>query len=169
MDETLFWSILEAGGRKVRTNPERQLAAIRKALLKLSPEEVRDFQRLYNQKLADAYTWDLWAAAYLINGGCSDDGFYYFREWLLAQGQAVFEAAVENPDSLAGLTDPQRDNYEFQEPGYLPLQVYEELTGEPLPPMDFRWPTTPRGRRWDFEDDGQVAQRLPQLARIYLW
>lgn len=32
------------------------------------------------------YDWDLWGAAYLINGGASDDGFDYFRGWLLSQG-----------------------------------------------------------------------------------
>jgi hypothetical protein len=28
-----------------------------------------------------SYRNDLWAAGYLINGGCSDDGFDYFRGW----------------------------------------------------------------------------------------
>jgi hypothetical protein len=87
MDETRFWVIIEAGGRKALTDPERQLAAVHKQLLKLSPEEIRAFHRLFDQKLAEAYTWDLWGAAYLINGGCSDDGFYYFRAWLISRGE----------------------------------------------------------------------------------
>ena len=32
------------------------------------------------------YRWDMWAAAYLIGGGCSDDGFIDFRAGLIAQG-----------------------------------------------------------------------------------
>lgn len=43
----------------------------------------------------------LWAAAYVINGGCSDDGFDYFRGWLIAQGRDVFLKALADPDSLA--------------------------------------------------------------------
>jgi hypothetical protein len=30
---------------------------------------------------------DQWGAAYLANGGCSDDGFDYFRGWLIGQGR----------------------------------------------------------------------------------
>ena len=168
MDEEQFWAIIEAGGRRALADPERQLAAVRKRLSKLPPEEVREFHRLFNRKLADAYTWDLWGAAYLINGGCSDDGFYYFRAWLISRGRAVYEAAVANPDSLAGLTDPERDDYEFEDLWYVTQYVYKELTGEEMPPVDFRWPAKPRRRRWDFDDDAQVSRRLPELAKVYL-
>jgi hypothetical protein len=60
IDDSRFWAIIEAGGRRALTDPERQLTAVHKQLLKLSPEEIRDFHRQFNQKLADAYTWDLW-------------------------------------------------------------------------------------------------------------
>ena len=36
----------------------------------------------------------LWDAAYLINGGCSDDGFDYFRGWLVDQGRETFERCL---------------------------------------------------------------------------
>ena len=168
MDETRFWAIIEAGGRKSLADPECQLAAIHKLLLLLSPDEIRDFHRLFNQKLADAYTWDLWGAAYLINGGCSDDGFHYFRAWLVSRGRAVYEAAIVNPDTLADITDPERDDYEFEDLLSAPQVAYEELRGEEMHPVKFRWPSKPRGRRWDFDDDEQVLRRLPKLARRYL-
>lgn len=168
MDESQFWAIVESGGLKARDDPERQLTAVRKQLSRLSPDEIRDFHHVFNQKLVDAYTWDLWGAAYLINGGCSDDGFHYFRAWLISRGRAVYEAAVQSPDTLAGLTDPGRDDYEFEDLWGVSQNVYEELTGEEMPPVDTRWPAQPRGRRWDFDDDEQVSRRLPKLARIYL-
>src|SRR5436305_13462081 len=124
MDEAQFWEILEAGGRKARTDPERRLAAVRKRLGKLSPEEVRDFNRLFNKKLADAYTWDLWGAAYLINGGCSDDGFHYFRCWLISRGPTVYASAVQDPDSLAAVVDRDRADHQFEEPGATAPQVH---------------------------------------------
>jgi hypothetical protein len=40
----------------------------------------------------EAHRWDLWAAAYVINGGASDDGFEYFLGWLMAQGRARWES-----------------------------------------------------------------------------
>jgi hypothetical protein len=168
MDEAQFWAIIESGGPKVLPNQGRQLAAVRKQLRKLPPEQIRDFHRLFNEKLAAAYTWDLWGAAYLINGGCSDDGFFYFRAWLISRGRAVYEAAVRNPDSLAGLTDPERDDYEFEELWGVGQRVYEELTGTAMPPVATRWPARPKGRRWDFDDEEQVSRRLPGLAGVYL-
>jgi hypothetical protein len=168
MDDNQFWTVIEAGGPKARTDPERQLAAARKRLAKLAPEEIRDFHRLFNRKLADAYTWDLWGAAYLINGGCSDDGFHYFRAWLISRGRTVYEAAVANPDSLVRLTDPDRDDYEFEDLWGLALDAYKEITGQDMPPVDFQWPSKPRGRRWDFGDDEQVTRRFPRLAQVYL-
>ena len=51
------------------------------------PDELIEFHRLFNRAMDDAYIWDLWGAAYLINGGCSDDGFAYFRSWLISRGR----------------------------------------------------------------------------------
>ena len=53
--------------------------------------------------MADSYRSSLWAAAYVINAGCSDDGFGYFRGWLMFQGRETFGQAVADPDSLADL------------------------------------------------------------------
>ncbi|MFL6076856.1 MAG: DUF4240 domain-containing protein [Mycobacteriales bacterium] len=39
--------------------------------------------------MAESYQGDLWGAAYLINGGASDDGFDYFRGWLIARTRGV--------------------------------------------------------------------------------
>jgi len=168
MDEPQFWDIIESGGRKALDDPERQLAAAHKKLAKYPPEEVRDFHRLFNEKLTAAYSWDLGGAAYLINGGCSDDGFHYFRAWLISRGRAVYEAAIQNPDSLAGLTDPERDDYEFEDLWFVALDVYKELTGKDMLPVDTKWPSKPKGRRWDFDDDEQLSRKLPASAKVYL-
>ena len=53
------------------------------------------------------------AVHYVINGGCSDDGFDYFRGWLIAQGKSVFMKALENPDSLAKLDEIDEAECEY--------------------------------------------------------
>lgn len=47
------------------------------------------------------YRWELWAAAYLIGGGRSDDSFIDFRAGLIAQGRDWYDKAAASPDSLA--------------------------------------------------------------------
>jgi len=60
VEEQPFWQIIAAGGRKALADAEQQLAAVRKELLKLTPAEIKAFDKLFNQKMAAAFTWDLW-------------------------------------------------------------------------------------------------------------
>lgn len=43
----------------------------------------------------------LWGVAFVIMGGCSDDGFDYFRGWLISRGEEVFNKVLKNPEVLA--------------------------------------------------------------------
>lgn len=47
------------------------------------------------------YRWDVWAAAYLIGGGCSDDSFMDFRAGLIGLGREWYARAAACPDVLA--------------------------------------------------------------------
>ncbi|MGW9206325.1 DUF4240 domain-containing protein [Embleya sp. NPDC055664] len=51
------------------------------------PERVLDYDDRFREAREALYLWDLWAAAYLIGGGCSDDAFMDFRAGLIAQGR----------------------------------------------------------------------------------
>jgi hypothetical protein len=67
-----------------------------------------------------------------MNGGCSDDGFDYFRGWLISQGRTVFEAALENPDSLADVVpDDAEADFGFEDEDMLNLarRAWLEKTG----------------------------------------
>ncbi|HHQ6600568.1 TPA: DUF4240 domain-containing protein [Serratia fonticola] len=77
------------------------MQALDSALRQLSPEELIAFKKRFTELHNQAYRWDLWAAAYIMGGGCSDDGFMDFRDWLISRGQSVYEAALINPDTLA--------------------------------------------------------------------
>jgi hypothetical protein len=168
LDLPQFWAIIESGGPEAFEERDQQLAAVREQLGKLPPDELTSFLRLFNQLMDNAYRWDLWGAAYLINGGSSDDGFAYFRSWLISRGRTVYEASLQNPDNLEGLVDPDRDDYEFEDLWGLPQRVYEEQTGEEMPPVEYRGPHMPRGPRWDFDNDEETSRRLPKLATLYL-
>jgi hypothetical protein len=143
-------------------------------LARLPPEDIVAFDLRFDELTSAVYNVDLWGAAYLINGGCSDDGFYYFRCWLVGMGKKVYEAALANPDSLADIVDPGRDDYEA-EIYSVPVEAWRQSTGrddeefyaerERLSP---RSPVKLKGRRWDYDDDAQVRKRLPRLAALYL-
>jgi hypothetical protein len=168
IDEAAFWSIIEEGLHASPDDSDAQAEVVRARLRTLSPTDVRAFERIFDEKHATAYSWDLWGAAYWINGGCSDDGFAYFRAWVISRGKPVYDAAVENPDSLAAHVDRQRDDYEAEDLWYAPGQVYRELTGAEMPRGESLEPAEPTGARWDFDDEEELARRFPRLACLYL-
>src|SRR5215475_8300296 len=96
-----FWQVIEHA--RFAQDRDSHVKALRTALRKLSLEELISFEVAFRRYLNTAYTWDLWGAAYMINGGCSDDGFEYFRRWLVLQGKATHHAVVADPDVLADL------------------------------------------------------------------
>jgi len=84
MDENQFWFLVEQAKAQAGVDLDQRPQALEKRLLALPLESIQAFQRRYEQLLLKANTWKLWAAAYVMNGGCSDDGFRYFRDWLPA-------------------------------------------------------------------------------------
>jgi len=124
-----FWQVIEH--TRFAQDRDAHVKALRTALRKLSLEELISFEVAFRRYLNTAYTWDLWGAAYVINGGCSDDGFEYFRRWLVSRGRDAYEAALANPDTLAQL-DVETDvwgEWEFEEIYYVAQDVFKEKGG----------------------------------------
>jgi hypothetical protein len=171
MHDKQFWDILHAGCDP-GASPDDWGGTLHAQLVRLPPPEIVHFDWLFDAKTAAAYTRDLWGAAYLINGGASDDGFYYFRCWLVGRGKKVYEAALANPDSLAAVVHPDHD----YEAGIYSTahHAWCQVTGQPeTTPMDDGWlgprPVQPAlGPRWNFDDDAEVRRRFPRLAAVYL-
>ena len=73
MEEGQFWDIigrsLEASGGSI----ERQAAELEDILAGLPPAQVASFNARFVSKNLELYSWELWGAAYVLNGGCSDD------------------------------------------------------------------------------------------------
>src|SRR5262249_12560989 len=138
------------------------------ALRQFEAAEIVEWNHHFDYLAAQAYTIDLWGAAYTINGGASDDGFYYFRCWLIGMGRDIYEAATANPDSLAEVVDPKIDaEAEIYAAAH---QAWMAVTGkadtEHYPARHES--AELRGEDWDFDDDVEVRRRFPRLAAIYL-
>lgn len=95
-----FWVLLD----EARASRRGIIDALVDALAQLPSDEIVAFDGWSRAYRSALYRQDLWAAIYLIQGGCSDDGFDYFQAWLIAQGERAVLAAVRDPASLADLT-----------------------------------------------------------------
>src|SRR5262245_15996271 len=82
VDDKRFWDLIAhcCSPEDSEEEWESQLVSM---LASLPPEDIVGFDQTFDHHTNAAYTVDLWGAAYLINGGASDDGFYYFRCWLV--------------------------------------------------------------------------------------
>jgi hypothetical protein len=132
-------------------------------LQKLEPHEIVTFDQHLRQRLADAYRWDLWAVAYIINGGCSDDGFEYFRCWLVAQGKDFFEAVLHNPEHAARRA--REGEAECEAILYAPAAAYESKMGQALPDTNIEQPDEPAGTPWQ---EDELERLYPKLWKRFI-
>ncbi len=119
-----FWALID--GASGATDP---VGTLRRWLVAMKPKQIAAFDRHFSAAMTRAYRHDLWGAAFLLLGGCSDDSFLDFRAALLLRGKSVFDRVLENPDALADHTDVQGD----ESIATLAAEVYEEKTGRELP------------------------------------
>jgi hypothetical protein len=186
MDREQFWALIEAARAATGDDCEQQAAHLVATLRQRSVGEILDWDRIHDELMVESYRWDLWGAAYLINGGCSDDGFDYFRGWLLTQGRATWEAAVADPDSLAAHPQIRARNRQGSRVDSLwcervlgvAYDAYEAVTGQ-----EFTVEVTAEapsdaanqdgefsmGEDFDFDDAQEMRRRYPRLWAVCGW
>lgn len=162
MGEKEFWKLIEVVKKEAGTNVESRPAVLQQHLSTRSPKNIQSFQQKYDALLLEANSWSLWGAASIMNGGCSDDGFHYFRDWLISEGETVFKNALLNPDSLVSVS--RRDYFELELFGYAALKAYAANgAGELERDFSVEYAVT-KGREWE---ESELPQLFPALAAKY--
>jgi hypothetical protein len=97
-----FWRILAAA--------DGSADSVTRALARLPIPRIARFHRTLVEQCDRAFRWELWQAADIVFDpwGASDDGFLYFRLWLIGQGHGTYARALLRPDSLADNLTIQR-------------------------------------------------------------
>lgn len=161
MDVTLFWGLIGEAKAESGGECEREVELLRDKLITLPPEEIVEFHNILTQFRRQAYSHDLWAAAYIINGGCSDDCFDYFGAWLIAQGEEVYSNTLRDPETLAEVAGFEQ--VECESLLSVADEAYEEKTGEQMPHAP-RGEWALSGEDWDEET---VYEKYPRLAQKF--
>ena len=100
LSEDKFWKIIESAHKESDDDAELLVDVLVEMLSERSEKEIIGFDYQFNKAMHKCYTSELWCTAYVACGGCSDDGFEYFRGWLISRGREIFNAALKSPDSL---------------------------------------------------------------------
>lgn len=167
MTEERFWAVIERDRHSTKAPTPAAVDRLTTQVERLSDQELADFVRTFHAVHLRAYSWDLWAAGYLIQDTMSDDGFVDFRSWLIAHGRDVFERALADPDTIAEL-DWRADledmgvAEQFADVG---VQEYLARIGEPPEELGTFYPDAePTGEEFPNQDPAWFLDRFPRLA-----
>jgi hypothetical protein len=169
-----FWAVID---RATADRPGSPAEVAKRAIAELAtrdPEEIVAWGRHLDKVMVASGKEDLWAAAYLIHGGCSDEGFDNFRGWLIAHGREVLARSVREPDSLAELPAVREAAvngavFEAGEVLTIAAEAHLEATGTPLPASPEAPVTKPDAAMlWDFDNEEEMGRRLPRLSAMFL-
>lgn len=131
LDETIFWEIID-NSLKSTNNESNQIEFLITEIEKLTPKEIIGFRLRTDKLLYDTYNSEMWCAGYIMNGGCSDDGFEYFRNWIISRGKEVYYSAKENPDNLISEYVEGKEYYDLEDFWYVALTAFNNRTGKHL-------------------------------------
>ncbi|WP_431951498.1 DUF4240 domain-containing protein [Actinacidiphila sp. bgisy167] len=185
MDIDRFWSLIASARSTAATSGEPFDEVLADLLTGLPAPEILAYAERFDALHDALYRWDVWAAAYLVGGGCSDDSFIDFRAGVIAQGRAWYERVAAAPDSLAGhpavvaaARAGSDDALFHEEVDYVAAEAFERITGDrdafytawaAHRPGDARATAEPdMGEDFDFDDPTEMHRRLPRLAGLYL-
>ena len=146
MTEELFWKLIEESSCKENFNEN-----IKRSLFSLGLEEIVSFKNILLKKSAQAYSFPLLAANFVISSYVSDDGFEVFRAWLVSNGSSKFFDAINNPETISSWLDKDEvEKIESDTFYYVADEAYIESGGAddfhdkliypPEPDIDMDWP-----------------------------
>ncbi|WP_188930070.1 DUF4240 domain-containing protein [Puia dinghuensis] len=166
MDEEKYWQIIDQSLKEGPYQSYQEQYLIHK-LRKLSIVEIVKFELRTDELMHNSRTNQLWCAASLLNDGCSDDAFDYFRYWLISRGNKVYHDALKNPDSLIEEIIPNKQYYRFETFGYMAYKVFTEKTGGNL--CDYIQDDRKHNKRtnivftWSYEEPETMRAICPNL------
>jgi hypothetical protein len=168
-----FWAVI---GRATADRPSSPGEVAKRAAADLAthdPEEIVAWARHLDKVMVASGTQDLWAAAYLIHGGCSEEGFDNFRGWLNAHGREAVARSVQSPDSLADVPVVRAGVetgavFEAEEVLTIAAEAYRQATGSELPAGERPVTRPDAAELWDFDNEEEIRKRLPRLSALFL-
>lgn len=133
IDEDKFWAIIEKSLKETNNQEDQEIYLI-SALEKESPQEMLGFRLRTDKLMFDSYTSNLWCANYVISNGVVDDGFDYFRCWLISRGKEAYFKTLENADYLVNLVGNEPKAYDFEAFWYVAMTAFKNMTNQELDP-----------------------------------
>jgi Protein of unknown function (DUF4240) len=163
MSEEDFWKLIDKSRTASNNNYQTQISSLKTILLTLEPADIERFDNTFTALLAASYDYKLWGASYVINGGCSDDCFDYFKQYLIGHGKEKFYQTIKDPESCSSwIKSEEEDNWEGLQ--YPAMEAYKQKTGKEIP-KTYQPKFELKGKPFDEET---VMKQYPKLAKKFM-
>ena len=160
IDENLFWLLIDES-RFGASNSADFIDNLRNKLERFQSKELKHFDKCFLNRVNELNSWDQWALAYMVRGGCGDDEFDYYKAWVVSLGKEAFESIkIIDESKLIFLfsEDPQ-----LEELYYLAADIYESRTGDIYDPPEVKQQKI-TGVKWSEE---KIKEAYPRLHEIF--
>ena len=163
-DDERWWNLVDRA-RQGAGEPQARAALLVDWLSRLDVDEIVAFDRFFLERVNEAYRTELWEVAYIMNGGCSDDGFDYFLGWLVSEGKQRYLAALTDPRAAADGVDPDEGPFECEEMWGAACRAFAARTGQSIETYyKDHAPKVPRSDIGEPFDEDTVEERYPEVA-----
>jgi hypothetical protein len=163
-DDERWWNLVDRS-RQEAGEPPARAALLSDWLSRLDVDEIVAFDRFFLERINEAYRTELWEIAYIMNGGCSDDGFDYFLGWLVSEGKQRYLAALADPRAAADGVDPDEGPFECEEMWGAACRAFAARTGQSIETYyKGHAPRVPRRDIGEPFDEDTVEERYPEVA-----
>jgi len=163
MKEDDFWKLIDRSRVLAKNDYQKQITALKTILQTLDADDIQRFDNTFTSLLAISYDWKLWGASFVINGGCSDDCFDYFRQYLIGHGKDKFYQTLKDPEScVSWMKSEEEENWEGLQ--YSAMDAYKQKTGKDIPKtysVKFKLKGVPF-------DEEKVFKQYPRLAKKFM-
>ena len=177
LEEDLFWQIIE-NSLLDANNLQDQEKALAQELEDLTADDIIGFQLRLEFYSYSLHSPEIWCAACIMNDDTDPTHFYYFKNWIVSQGQELFEKAILNPDNLADYFNEgfnEDDLYEFEDFHLIADDVfYEKFEHKIIDFVDkecFKFYTEKSPKPefdWDDENLTNLQIICPRLFKVFI-
>lgn len=175
MTEAIFWQLIEDAKMQSAGDEQQQVQLLIAQLECLTEEAIIEFDSIFVTFINDANSTYIYAAYAIINCLESDDGFEYFRAWLVGQGHDTYYGAIANPDVLADLITIKESEYDYfildqEELLYAAYTAYEHKTNQEMAsliPSGIRHGEEKHFSEWLKEYPNLTAKFWPRCKKIF--
>lgn len=152
----VFWELISESTSM--DNSGSFISTLESKLVEYKAKEIKKFDQILMESIANLWSWDLWALAFIARRGCSDDAFDYFLAWIISKGKVAYEAAIQGPESLINVIDLTGD-LQCEEMLYAASNAYYVRQGKEMP-LTKHPKFQRRGNEWE---EDELEYRYPMI------